>query len=88
MIAFAGMLLTHAEKAGMKCPTLDEIDEDNLGTLREPYPHFYVFCLLQLSRRMEWDEPWDNAKVIAAIPEDELKRMTPADFKAKGVRGI
>jgi hypothetical protein len=88
MIAFAGMLLSAAEKAGMKVPGLDDIDESDLDKLKDRYPHFFCFCKLQLCRRMDWDEPWENAQVIAKIPEDKIRTTTVDEFRQAGVRGI
>lgn len=79
MFAFPGMLVPAAEKAGMKVPP----DADNY----EPneFPHFAVFCILQLGRRMVMGEHWENAKIIAAMSEEEVKTACLEDFLAKGL---
>jgi len=79
MMAFPGMLVGAAEKAGMKVPP----DPDNF--LAEEYLHFQVFCILQLWRPIKWGEHWENAEIIASIPEEELKTMTLEDFLDKGL---
>lgn len=85
MLVFEGMLVDSAERAGMKIPPAEELDTAP-GFDKDKYPHFYVYCLLQLGRSMDWDEPWTNAKVIAGIPEDKLRAMTIEDFMAAGLR--
>lgn len=81
MMAFPGMLISACEKAGIKCPS----DPDNGDWDRDEYPHFAVFCALQLGRRIRLGEHWDNAKVIAKIPEDEIKTLTLVDFISRGL---
>lgn len=80
MMAFPYMLIPAAEQAGMSCPS----DPGNF--IAEEYPHFRIFCSVQLRRAMEENEPWDNAEVIAAIPEKELKTLTLEDLLEKGLR--
>ena len=70
MIAFAGMLAP----AGMKVPEgdLDEMDYDV-----EEYPHWHVFCIVQLGASMPSPTShWDNAKVIAALSDEEIKQVS------------
>ncbi len=74
MLAFPGMLVSAAEKAGMKVPPdPDEYDPNQ-------YPHFYVFCTAQLSRPMHPGEHCDNAKIIANISDEEIKKVTLAQL--------
>jgi len=87
MIVFPEMLIPAAKATDMKVP--DELDDSCLDDIKQDYPHFWVFCQIQLCRRMlNWSEHWDNAKVIAAIPEERLKAMTVADFISAGVVGL
>jgi len=80
MLVFPHMLITPATAAGMSVPT----DADNFDG--NEYPHFAVFCTLQLGRRMKMDgEQWRNAKVIASIPKDRITQMTLEDFLAAGL---
>lgn len=79
MLAFPEMLEAPAKQAGMKVPP----NTERFSKLK--FPHFHIFCKLQLNRRMKPGEQWNNAKVIAAIPEKELKKMTLEDFIAKGL---
>ena len=79
MIAFPSMLVSAAEQAGMKVP--DNPDDFN----REDYKHFFVFCNAQLCRPMSPGEHWDNAKVIAEIPEEEITTVTLEDLIDRGL---
>lgn len=78
MMAFPIMLVEAAERAGMPVPS----DVDNFDP--NEYPHFHVFCRLQLGKRIRWGEHWDNAKVIASIGFDRIKTMHLEDFIAAG----
>jgi len=78
MFAFPSMLFSACDKAGIKHPK----DADNYDA--DEYPHFHVFCKLQLGRRMQIGEHWENAKVIASIPEDEIRTITLPEILAKG----
>lgn len=80
MLAFPGMLVGPASRAGMKVPPNPE-DFD-----RDQYPHFFVFCAVQLGRRMsDPGQAWDNAEVLAAIPEDEIKTLTLMGLMQRGL---
>lgn len=78
MIVFPGMLVDAAEQAGMKVPA----DPDNYKP--EEYRHFDLYCLLQLCRPIRWGEHWENAKILAAIPIDELEKMTLEQLIERG----
>lgn len=70
MLAFPGMLVSAATQAGMKVPANpDEFDANE-------FPHFYVFCEVQLGRRMHPGAHWTNAEVVAKIPDDKIKSVT------------
>ena len=58
-------------------------DPDNFDPNK--FPHFHVFCILQLGRRMIPGEHFDNAKVIASFSKDEIRKATLEDFLAKGL---
>ena len=91
MIVFPFMLVAAAEQAGMKVPECfgsdtDRAEDPDPDTFRVSHPHFFVFCALQLGRRMSSPaQHFYNANVIAAITEDRLKRMTVQDFIKAGV---
>lgn len=82
MLAFPGMLMSAATQAGMKTPDLSENDDyDPMD-----YPHFHVFCLVQLGRPMlDMGEHWKNAEVIAEIPDEDIKSMTLDDLIGRGL---
>lgn len=88
MIAFPGMLIGAAKAADMPVPEDGDKLEVN-DALKETHPHFWVFCMLQLARRMTSpSEHWENARVIAPIPLERLMTMTAADFAVEGVQGV
>lgn len=78
MIVFPSMLFEAAAQAGMKHPEEDDFKP-------EDFPHFNVFCNVQLCRPVRWGEHWENAKIIAAIPESELKTLMLQDLLDKGL---
>ena len=79
MLAFTSMLVAPAAKAGMKVP-LNVEDYD-----REEFMHFHVYELMQIGRPLPHPAAhWDNAEVIAALSEDEVKQVTYTDLLAKG----
>ena len=88
MIAHPDILANIAAKQGIKVPEkahkIFDIDVDQ--TIKNKYPHFYVFCALQLFRKMSnWDQPHHNAKVIASLKTEDLMKMTVDDYVRAGV---
>lgn len=82
MLAFAGMLVPAAKDAGMKVPEFDKDEKWN----NEEFPHFTVFCNVQLGKSMRYPgEHFENAKAIASIPEDKIRLVTADDLKSFGV---
>lgn len=76
MLAFPSMLGSAAEKAGINVPNFENL-EDDWHFDPEEFPHFHVFCIAQLGRPMvSMGEHWENAKVIAAIPDDEIRSVS------------
>jgi len=85
MLAFPSMIARAAEQAGMKTPNFDDINDD-WGFNPEEFPHFQVFCIAQLGRSMsDMGEHWGNAKVIAEIPDDEIRSVTLEDLLYRGL---
>lgn len=83
MIVYPGMIVEAGRKAGMKVPENPDVD----GSWKaEDYPHFNVFCNVQLARPLSyWGEHWENAKIIAAIPETEIKTITLESLLSRGL---
>ena len=78
-MAFPKMLRSAAEKAGMKVPP----DTDHFDP--KEFPHFQVYCNVQLCRPIRWGEHWENAEIIAAIPKDKIMSVTLTDLLALGL---
>lgn len=80
MIAIPIMLVSPAEKAGMKVPE----DPDNFK--REDYTHFFIFLTVQLGAPMPYPSAhWDNAKLIASLSDEEVKSVTYQQLLDKGL---
>ena len=98
MIVFPGLLEEASREAGMKTPTeeqmeyLDSLEENETQQhrdIKEEFPHFAVFCATQLCRPLtHWGEHWNNAKIIALIPEDDIKRITFKQLTKLGFVGL
>ena len=80
MLVYPTMLVKSATDAGMKVPP----DPDNFDA--NEFPHFEVFCQVQLNRPMNvLNEHWENAKIIAGISEDDIRKVRLADLLALGL---
>lgn len=83
MLAFESLIVGAAEKAKMKVPPTEQIDKQ---WDTSEYPHFKVFCTIQLGRAMSnFTQHWTNAKLIAEIPDDRIRLITLEDLEALGV---
>ena len=71
MLAFPEMLISPAEKAGIKTPpNANKYDKNE-------YSHFHVFCTIQLGQPLPHPTAhWENAEVIAVIPMDKIQTVT------------
>ncbi len=78
-MVFPVMLVSSAEEAGIAVPP----DPDKFDA--EAFPHFQVFCTVQLGRRMTPGEDFGNARVIAALGLKEIKTITLEGLIAKGL---
>jgi len=79
MLAFRSMLIEPAKKAGMSVPN----DAENFSS--DLFPHFRVFCNMQIGRPMPTPScHWDNAKIIAAIPDDKIKIICLPEIEQLG----
>ena len=81
MILSEVLIVEAARKAGIKVPPDELLDKewDN-----KQYPHFAAYCNMQLNKPVQWGEHWENAKVIASIPLDDLLTMTVDDIIDRG----
>ena len=85
MLAFPSMLVAAAQEAGIKVPegTNDAIDKMKFD--REKFPHFFAYVVMQVGRPCR---PMgchsENAKVIAQIPEEKIRTVTPAEILGMG----
>lgn len=83
MIAFASLLEEPARQAGIPVPK----NSDCFNA--EKFPRFELFCKAQLGRAMtSANEHWENAKVIAGLPEEVLRTITPEGLRAAGFQGL
>ena len=79
MKAFPEMIAPAAEEAGIKLPP----DLENYEASQ--YPHWLVFCRMQLGQPMPYPSvDWGNAKIVAAISNEEITKVTPEELVAKG----
>ncbi len=80
MLAFPGMIAPAAEEAGIKVP------EDLEEYKAIEYPHWAVFCRVQLGAPMPHASAhWDNAKVVASIPDKEIMIISYQKLLDKGL---
>lgn len=83
MIAFPEMLVSAAEKAGMAVPD----DVENYDA--DKFPHWHVYTSVQLGTGLPYPAAhWDNAHVIAGIPESRIRKVTAADLIAAGFSAV
>lgn len=81
MIAFPEML-THAAHDAL-IPVPDNLEHYNVLE----YPHWNVFCLMQLGAPMpEVDVHYHNAEIVARISEDEIMSILPNEIIKRGFR--
>jgi hypothetical protein len=87
MLAYPSMLLVSAEEAGIKIPNCESEEwENNLDSIKEEYPYFFVFCMMQLGRSIpDWgNSVRNNAMLIASIPKEKIKIITVEEVLAMG----
>ena len=83
MIAFPGMLMTFAAAEGMKVPPQEEVEE---GTWDEnEFVHWTVYTKYQCARPLPYPSAHEsNARVIAGMPEDVVRKATIKDLQDAG----
>ncbi len=86
MIAFAELLVEPAKRAGIPVP--EKFDQG--GDFDEKaYPRFNLFCCVQLGTAMPDPQAhWNNARVIAQVPEDKICSITMAELLDMGLAYI
>lgn len=79
MIAFDHMLVPAATQAGIKVPeNLEEFEVKD-------FPHWHVFCCLQLGSAMPYPGAhFDNAKIIVSISEEDIMTISAQEIISKG----
>lgn len=83
---FAGMLRPPAEAAGIKVPIGEDGKVDENYKPQE-YPHWHVYCAIQLGAALpSWDAPWENARIIGRLTDDEVKTVDFNGLMAEGLR--
>jgi len=78
MLCYPSMLVGPAKDAGMETP------EDPEDFSSYDYPHFQVFCVLQLGWSMRPGAHFDNAKVIAKFSEEQVRSVGKMHFFLAG----
>ena len=82
MIAHPGLLLGPAKQAGMKVP--EDLDDYEVSE----YPHWHVYCFIQLGRPMPTPTAhWTNAEIIAKVSDADIQMATIDDLLALGISG-
>lgn len=84
MIMFQSAIAEAARQAGMAVPPDEQLDSDESPFDPEKYPHFHVYCNVQLGCPVTWGNHWENAKIIAAVLVDKLRTMTYAELEGMG----
>lgn len=84
MLVYPFSLIPAAKEAGMACPDEEVANMSEVEEAKDSYPHFFVYCMLQLCRPITWGNHWHNAEIIAAVPAEQLKTMSEQDFRNLG----
>lgn len=86
MLVFPSMLLGACDLERIPRPDREDLDDIELSEIAEDFPHFYVFCSVQLCRPLSyWGEHWENAKVISSIPDDKIREITLEELLDMGL---
>ena len=80
MITSAIILANTADASGIKVPP----DPENFD--KSEYPHFNVFAVVQSGAPLlTATSHWENARIIAEIPDDRINLVTMEDLINMGV---
>jgi len=81
VITLSLLLVNPAREAGIKVPPDEHLDD----YAPDEYPHWHVYLLCQIGAPMPHASAhWENAKVIAEIPEGEIRTITRAQLTKRG----
>jgi hypothetical protein len=81
MIVFPDLLASIARKQGIDVPPKSEKYEPS------DYPHWHVYLLMQLDAPMPSPtSAADNAAIVAKISIEKIRRITPKELRALGMR--
>lgn len=73
------MIANAAKKAGIRVP--DDLENYD----KKQYPHWNVFCAMQLGAPMPYPNvAFDNAKVVAALSIEEIETITAKQLLDRG----
>jgi hypothetical protein len=63
-----------AKQAGISVP-------ENLYACKDEFPHWNLFCMIQLDRPVNSeDAPLHNAKIIASVEDDRIRSLKFGDI--------
>ena len=79
IMMFPEMLASVASATNMKVP--EDCDNYKPGD----FPHFQVFCNIQLGREFSHGEHFNNAEIISKISDDEIRNVTLEDLIELGI---
>lgn len=78
MIAFHGMLIGPANEAGIPVPDVIPSDLESENFDHQKYIKWIVYSRMQLGASMPRpDSHWENARIIAGLPDEILTMVTP-----------
>ena len=80
MFLFPSMIYNAAVEAGMPVPPESSCESYDPNE----FPHWHVYCNVQLGVPLTWGNHWENAKLIARIPQEQLRTMTLCQLEEMG----
>lgn len=75
-------LVIGAKEAQEEIPI--KVPEDMENFKEEEYPHWVVFAGIHLGQAFDQVAIFENAKIIAKIPDDQIMNVTPKDLMDMG----
>lgn len=88
MSQLVNFMLDVASRAGIAVPHESEVtDPDEEGFDRDKYPHLKVFWNAQIGKSIQCFEAREaNARIVASIPESEIRKITFAELRNLGFK--